>query len=59
MKEIIGQNKRNTQVSIAPIRIFLHKSGENKPGYLICSDPLGFSYRHGRPNNRETGVHLC
>ena len=35
-----GQNKWNTQISIAPIRIFLHLSGENISWYLICSDPL-------------------
>ena len=35
-----GKNKWNTQISIAPIRIFLHKSGENISGYLISSDPL-------------------
>ena len=33
-------NKRNNQISIAPILIFLHYSGENICGYLICSDPL-------------------
>ena len=32
----------NTQILIASIRIFLHWSGENISGYLICSDPLYF-----------------
>ena len=40
---INDQNKRNTQISIAPIRIFLHKSGENISEYFICSDPLFYN----------------
>ena len=41
---INGQNKWNTQISIASIRIFFHWSGENISGSLICSDPLLTSY---------------
>ena len=39
-KSVNGQKFFNTEISIAPIRIFLHQSGENISEYLICSDPL-------------------
>ena len=37
---INGQTFFNTQISIAPIRIFLHQSGENMSGHFKTSDPL-------------------
>ena len=47
MSHIINNQKvSNTQVSIAPMRIFLHWSGENIPGYFKTSDPL-FTIAHG------------
>ena len=30
----------HTQISIAPVRIFLHKSGEDVSGYFKTSDPF-------------------
>ena len=37
---INGQKDFNTQISIAPIRVFLHKSGENISWYFKTLDPL-------------------
>ena len=34
------RSRFNTHISIAPIRIFLHKSDENISGYFKTSDPL-------------------
>ena len=40
IERVNGQKFFNTQISIAPIRIFLHQSGENISGHLKTSDPL-------------------